>query len=246
MKPSTKGLSVLGRWRVQTDVRRSDHHARAALACAALALATCGRSQLTLSPAPLAPVADARVAPVPAPEVAADAAPDLVPDVAPEMGPDVPLLPPPPPPPIDAGPVCSPQPETCNGVDDDCNGKVDDGLPPIPCPNGGERYCIAGAYSECPRRCEVCVPGSERVCFTAFCTYWGTQACASDGRSFGPCKESRVPSGCQAVTDMQKYSADLEKCCLAQGQCCLDTWDLDGDGDTNEMLGRCDSVMCGP
>jgi hypothetical protein len=137
--------------------------------------------------------------------------------------------------------------ETCNYLDDDCNGKVDDGLPAIPCPNGGERYCVSGAYSECPRRCEVCVPGSQRECFTSFCTFWGTQTCASDGRSFGPCKESKSPAECQAVTDAAKgASAELEKCAIAQGLCAVDTFDLDGDGDKTEMLGRCDSVTCGP
>jgi hypothetical protein len=141
--------------------------------------------------------------------------------------------------------MCQPQPEICNGVDDDCNGKIDDGLPPIPCPNGGERYCVSGAYSECPRRCEVCVPGSQRECFTSFCTFWGTQTCASDGRSFGPCKESKGPAECQAITDMAKRSPELEKCCIAQGLCCRDDFDLDGDS-TTEMLGRCDSVTCGP
>ncbi len=142
--------------------------------------------------------------------------------------------------------MCHPQPETCNGVDDDCNGKVDDGLPAIPCPNGGERYCVSGSYSACPRRCEVCVPGSERECFTSFCTFWGTQSCASDGRSFGPCKESTVPAECKAITDQDKHSPELETCCIAQGLCCLDEFDLDNDGDRTEMLGRCDSVTCGP
>jgi hypothetical protein len=237
------------------------------VACAALALAACGRSELQLAPAPTTPIVDAPVvdAPVvdaPVGDAAVDFVPDLflevAPDRAPDARPDLPAdlpfelpretapPPPPPPPPPDAGPVCHPQPETCNGVDDDCNGMVDDDLPAIPCPNGGERYCVSGKYSECPRRCEVCVPGSERECFTTFCTFWGTSACASDGRSFGPCRESHVPAECKAVTDQAKRSAELEKCCIAQGLCCLDEFDLDNDGDTNEMLGRCDSVTCGP
>jgi hypothetical protein len=266
MKPFARALSDRGRRGVQRAVRIPDAFGRLALVCAVIALAACGRSQLDLSPAPLLPVVDASpvVEHAPAPpdaalEVAPDLAPDRAVDLAPEHGldlrPDVPQEtapevapppPPPPPPPVDGGPACHPQPETCNGVDDDCNGKVDDGLPSIPCPNGGERYCVSGAYSECPRRCEVCVPGSERECFTSFCTFWGTQACASDGRSFGPCKESHPPAECEAITDQAKKSPALEKCCIAQGLCCRDDFDLDGDGDVNEMMGRCDSVTCGP
>ena len=105
---------------------------------------------------------------------------------------------------------------------------------------------MSGAYSACPQRCDVCVPGSERECFTTFCSFWGTQACASDGRSFGPCKEALPPDSCKAVTDQSKYTRELEKCCIADGLCCLDEFDLDGDGDTTEMLGQCDSVTCGP
>jgi hypothetical protein len=222
------------------------------LAGVCLVLAACGRTELNPGPPVRLPVVDAAPG-----EVVLDAAPDLsreasveAPlDTAPDLAPDAPdevAPPPPPPPPVDAGPTCQPKPETCNGVDDDCNGKVDDGLPPIPCPNGGERYCVSGAYSACPRRCEVCVPGSERECFTTFCTFWGTQSCTSDGRSFGPCKESKVPAECKSVADASKRSPELEKCCLAQGLCCVDEFDLDGDGDRTEMLGRCDSVTCGP
>jgi hypothetical protein len=233
------------------------------LAGVCLVFAACGRTELNLGPPARLPVVDAAPgeavldaaadpaeasidASVEAPidasvEAPIDAAPDRAPDAPFEVAP-----PPPPSPPVDAGPICQPKPETCNGVDDDCNGKVDDGLPPIPCPNGGERYCVSGAYSACPRRCEVCVPGSERECFTTFCTFWGTQSCTSDGRSFGPCKESKVPAECKSVADASKRSAELEKCCLAQGLCCLDEFDLDGDGDRTDMVGRCDSVTCGP
>jgi len=49
----------------------------------------------------------------------------------------------------------TPAPETCNGIDDDCNGIVDDGLAPEPCQltnaHGscpGTAYCIAG-QTEC-------------------------------------------------------------------------------------------------
>jgi hypothetical protein len=246
MKGRAKTFSVGARSRVQRSVPKLAARGLPAFVIAfAVTLVACGRSQLLLAPAPRVAVGDAAVA--------VDLAPDLAPDLPAEVPPDAPLDLPreqapdaPAPPKPDAGPVCHPQPEICNGIDDDCNGVVDDGLPPIPCPNGGARYCVAGAYSACPRRCEVCVPGSERECFTTFCSFWGTQACASDGRSFGPCKEALPPDDCGAITDQSKYTSDLEKCCIAQGLCCLDEFDLNGNGDKTEMLGRCDSVMCGP
>jgi hypothetical protein len=233
----------------------------------------CGRSPLDLGRAPLLPVVDAASGVDLAAEPVAEVAPEVAPDVPPEVGPDLPVemmperapdlvpdraldlvpdlaMEKPPaqdaPPQPEAGPVCHPQPETCNGIDDDCDGKVDQDLPAIPCPGGGSRYCVSGRYSECPRRCEVCVPGSERECFTSFCTFWGTSACASDGRSFGACREAKPPVECEAVANKMKKSPELEQCCIDSGFCCLDEFDLDNDGDRTEMLGRCDAVMCTP
>jgi hypothetical protein len=164
-------------------------------------------------------------------DLAAEAGEDLAPDLAP------PLQAPPP-------PGCKPQPEICNGADDDCDGKVDEDQAAIPCPNGGERYCVAGRLSECPRVCDVCRPGSRRVCFISYCTYWGAQTCAADGRSFGLCRESPVPPECEGVAKSKKKSPELERCCLDNGYCCRDEYDLDGDGDRGEMLGRCGAVTC--
>jgi hypothetical protein len=217
------------------------------LAIMTLAGAGCGRSPLNLSAPRAAVVVDAGV------DVAVDLGVDLSLERAPDVPADLPLeatpdavVEAPPVHPLDGGPVCHPQPETCNGVDDDCNGQVDENLPPIPCPDGGNRYCVSGQYSACPRRCEVCVPGSERECFTAFCTYWGTETCASDGRSFSACKEANVPFECAAVANQSMNSAALEQCCIDHGFCCRDRYDLDHDGDTTDMLGRCDSVECTP
>jgi hypothetical protein len=149
-----------------------------------------------------------------------------------------------PPPPMDRPPTCLPQPEICNGADDDCDGIVDEDLVPIPCPQGGSRYCVGGRFSDCPRRCEVCIPGSRRVCMISFCLYWGSQTCSADGRGFGPCLESPPPKECKAIADRQMKSRELEQCCLDNGYCCLDEFDLDGDGDRSDMLGRCEAVRC--
>jgi hypothetical protein len=141
-------------------------------------------------------------------------------------------------------PRCEPSPETCNGRDDDCNGRVDDGIAAVPCPGGGSRYCVAGALTACPNRCEACVPGSERVCFHSYCTYWAVQACTADGKSFGTCRERTVPPECASVADHYRESPELERCCIDNGYCCHDEFDLDHDGDRGEMLGTCDEVAC--
>lgn len=139
---------------------------------------------------------------------------------------------------------CTPSAETCNGVDDDCNGKVDDGIPAIACPGGGQSYCVAGHMSKCPKRCDLCVPGSQRVCYVSYCDYWGVQTCTADGRSFGLCLEQAPPPECQAVANAQHRSAALEQCCIDNGYCCVDSYDLDHDGNSQELMGSCDEVTC--
>ena len=39
-------------------------------------------------------------------------------------------------------------------------------------------------------------------------------------------------------------SRELEQCCIDNGFCCVDEFDLNGNGDTTEMLGRCEAVVC--
>lgn len=155
------------------------------------------------------------------------------PDAAVPIGPDAPHG------------QCVPSEELCNGKDDDCDGLVDE-LTPLPCPDGGERYCVGGGWSACPERCEECMPGSERVCFLSYCKYWGVQTCTADGKSFGKCREDDPPPECEAVAKDKKYSKSLQQCCLDNGYCCRDTFDLDDDGNTGEMLGACEEVLCKP
>jgi hypothetical protein len=138
---------------------------------------------------------------------------------------------------------CVPSSEVCNGKDDDCNGQIDE-LPGVTCPGGGFSYCVGGRMSACPMRCEVCVPGSERVCFTNFCTFWGTQTCTADGRSFGTCREHRPPPDCRGLASDPSGIDELEQCCIDRGDCCVDSEDLDHDGDRGEMLGDCEDVTC--
>ncbi len=173
-----------------------------------------------------------------------DAPPDVPPDVPPDLKPDLAIEHPPDVRPDLPGCVPKPQGETCNGVDDDCDGLVDEEQPAIPCPNGGNRVCVGGAYSVCPTRCDVCVPGSKRTCITSFCTFWGNQACAADGQSFGACKETEAPAPCREVAEKMMRSPELEQCCIDNQYCCVDEFDLNKNGDRTEMLGRCEAVVC--
>jgi hypothetical protein len=54
-------------------------------------------------------------------------------------------------------PAPGPQPETCNGLDDDCNGIVDDVGPPTPCvPAGTPSNLVYGGTSRCRRGVQTC------------------------------------------------------------------------------------------
>ncbi len=141
--------------------------------------------------------------------------------------------------------TCVPSEEVCNGSDDDCDGLIDE-VPALPCDDGGFSYCISGQMSECPRRCETCMPGSQRICFISYCKYWAEQTCTADGKSFGKCQEQDPPPECKGVAKDKKYSKELEQCCLDAGYCCLDEFDLDKDGNSSEMIGQCDDVLCSP
>jgi hypothetical protein len=119
-------------------------------------------------------------------------------------------------------------------------------MPPIPCPGGGYEYCVAGQYSACPQRCGVCIPGSQQVCFISYCRSWGIQTCAADGLSFGYCQEESPPSQCGSIADQDHESAALEQCCIDNGYCCQDQFDLNGNGMTGEPVGQCSGVTCSP
>jgi hypothetical protein len=119
-------------------------------------------------------------------------------------------------------------------------------MPPIPCPGGGYQYCVAGAYSQCPQRCVACIPGSQRVCFLGYCNHWGIQTCSADGMSFNYCQEESPPGACDSLARADHASAALEQCCVDNGYCCADVFNLSGTGNTGGQVGQCSSVTCSP
>ena len=245
---------------------------RAALVAVVLAAAACGRTQLDAFSAAAGGRRGHPGRPAGRPRQrrerrARDVPPDVPPDAPPDLPPDLPP---------DVPPTCrrtrrptwrwtcrrtagwtrcrsprrrprasrSPRPATARTTT--ATARSTRTSPRSPCPDGGNRYCVGGRYSDCPRRCDVCVPGSKRTCITSYCTFWGSQTCSADGRSFGRCDESRPPPECEEIANKMMRSPALEMCCLDNGYCCVDEFDLDHDGDRTEMLGRCEAVLCDP
>ncbi|MBK8173063.1 MAG: DUF4114 domain-containing protein [Sandaracinaceae bacterium] len=130
-------------------------------------------------------------------------------------------------------PLCDPQPETCNNVDDDCDGVIDDGIT-TPCSNAcgmGTRTCAAGAFGTCnaptpsPEACNnldddcngSADDGLSRACSNSCGS--GTEICVAGGWI-----------GCSARTP------SIEIC---------DNIDNDCNGSTDEGLSRACATDCG-
>jgi len=128
------------------------------------------------------------------------------------------------------------KPETCDGVDNDCDGQVDEGLPNLSCGKGACYHttasCIGGVAMECDAfwgaSPEVC-DGVDNDCDGAADEDLGTTTCG-----FGECKHTVYnckEGGMQVCNPFDGASPEV-----------CDTEDNDCDGLVDEDLG---ASMCG-
>jgi len=133
----------------------------------------------------------------------------------------------------------TPTPEVCNGIDDDCNGLVDEGLPALVCGVGGCQRTVAACSGGAP---QACVPGAA-----------GTEACnASDDDCDGMVDESLAPLTCGVGACARTVVAcvgGVTQACTpgAPGTEACNGVDDDCDGAVDESLGTtsCGVGACG-
>ena len=146
------------------------------------------------------------------------------------------------------GRCCKPTgPEVCNGLDDDCNGLVDDGFPPEPC-NGKDDDCdgkIDNGFDlqNDPANCGACSHACQtnEFCSIGTCVKRGETDCA-DG----------IDNDDDGKTDCADPDCNLEPCgsrCECRGgvkseRNCTDGLDNDGDGKTDCADEDCAGAGC--
>ncbi len=147
--------------------------------------------------------------------------------------------------------IAQPGTETCNGIDDDCNGKVDDG---VMCPTG--QVCDRGRCVDPCGAAEFPCPGAlvcdQLVCIEASCV--GVQCPAGQVCQMGTCK-----GACDGVVCPFGQVCRVGRCAdpckgvtcgtgqVCQGGACVPSCDClpCGAAKTCAMSGQCVDTGCG-
>ncbi len=98
-----------------------------------------------------------------------------------------------------------PHPESCNGADDDCNGRIDDGVTCV-CMGGTMRACYSGPTGT----------SGVGVCRN------GSQVCSAGGGGWGACASEHLPSPevCNSLDDDCNGRVDDTPACTAPTATC--------------------------
>ncbi len=140
-----------------------------------------------------------------------------------------------------------PLPEVCNGKDDDCNGKVDDGLPKCVCDKEGTTQpCYTGPHST--ENQGICKTGT-RVCKNVDGNkYWG--ACQSevlpkakeDCNNIDDNCNGLIDEGCPCVGDaVRSCGTDVGECRKGEQRCLGGAWSKTCYGEGYPIPELCDA-----
>ncbi len=160
--------------------------------------------------------------------------------------------------------------EACDGLDDDCNGLVDDDVPTVPCGPGVcsamTRVCTNGVQQACNYAAnpppgyaasEICNDGLDNNCngqvdegctctpdASVPCWTGSSSACPTDG---GACRGvcARGAQRCSALSDGGTGYAACSGQALPGAETCSDTLDNDCDGTTDCVDSDCSGRACG-
>lgn len=139
-----------------------------------------------------------------------------------------------------------PQPEVCNGADDDCNGTVDEGCP---CTNGAEQSCYSGDPStrnkgECRDGAQICASGSWGSCEGSVLP--SDETCDSKDNNCDGSVDESVVSSCYAgpagTTGVGACKSGTQTCSNGAWGACVDQV-LPSDETCNQIDDDCDNAI---